>query len=266
MKPTALITNDDGITSPGLHVLAKALSPYFNLVVVAPKIEQSGKGLGVTVYDPLHIERYTISSEFESYSVSGTPADCVKVACSLILKQKPAIVLSGINQGSNAGRTVLYSGTVGAAIEATMRGIMGLAFSCYDLESPPYENFASYIPDIVHHFMEHPLPLGTVLNVNYPSKDIPDIQGIKLAKQGMGYWTDSPIELGVNPILGHGHYLNMSWQEHEEEDPESDTALLRQGYITAVPIKVIAMTDQDHFSKHQPILDARFKIPQPLKS
>ena len=249
MKPHLVITNDDGIGEPGIFHLAKALAPFYEITVVAPKFQQSGKGLGITLHSPLNIEAYDFKIDgVQAYQVNGTPADCVKMAISKILNRVPDAIISGINPGDNSGRNALYSGTVGATIEASMRGITGIAFSCIDFDQPPFEEFCQFIPQICDYFLKNRPPFGTVINVNCPSKDTGSIQGVKLATQGMGYWCENSERIQNSPMLNHDHYLGASWQEHPETH-DSDITLLRQGYIAAVPMNIAQLTNLNHFNQ-----------------
>lgn len=139
-KPHLLIINDDGIHAPGIKHLWKTLVDDFDLTIVAPASEKSGMGIAITVREPLHIDRVFWEKETPAWKITGTPADCVRLGISVILKQKPDLIVSGINQGSNTGTTVLASGTVGAVIEGALRNVPGIAFSCEDFISPDFDN------------------------------------------------------------------------------------------------------------------------------
>lgn len=246
MKGQILISNDDGIRESGIFHLVKALLPHYEITVVAPSCQQSGKGLGITLHTPLRIQKVDFGLPVAAYEVNGTPADCIKMALSKILNNKPILIVSGINPGDNSGRNALYSGTVGATIEGSLRGIPGIAFSCLDFENPPFESFSSYIPNICDYFLNNPIPQGTIINVNCPSKELGSIQGVKLATQGRGYWCEDAETIQNSPSFDYDHYLGASWQEHPELDT-SDVYLLKKGFITAVPIKISELTDQNHF-------------------
>ncbi len=253
MKPYILITNDDGIHAHGIRHLCNALKGEADLVIVAPATEQSAAGLSITIRDPLHISKVEWGGETEAWSLSGTPADCVKIALGVLLKRKPDLVLSGINKGTNAGRNILYSGTVGGTIEAVMNDIPGIAFSCWEYFDPDYHSTTRYIPLIVKDALQHPLPKGTLLNVNFPTREIP-IKGFKLARQGMQYWAADPDER-VHPAEGHKYFwLGAKLMEFEEHE-ESDIAWLRQGYATAAPIHVEELTDHAYLRKHKERID-----------
>ena len=246
-KPKILITNDDGIHALGLKYLWEALVDFADVTIIAPSTEKSAVGLGITIRDPIQVEAVNWEKGTVAWKVSGTPADCVRMGISVILDSPPDLIVSGINRGSNSGRNVLYSGTVGGVIEGVLRNIPGIAFSSVDAASPHYKQAQPFILPLIHHCLEHPLPKGTLLNVNFPS--IPTILGIKLAKQGRGFWVEDP-DKRLHPE-GHSYYwLGGKWQEHEEEE-ESDVHLLKQGYAAAVPIHVSELTDLSHFQEHK---------------
>jgi 5'-nucleotidase len=261
MKPRIIITNDDGINEPGIYHLAKILAPHFEITVVAPAIQQSGKGLGITLFQPITIEKVELGLPVEAYKVSGTPADCIKMALSKILSYTPDFVVSGINPGDNSGRNALYSGTVGATIEAVMRGIPGIAFSCLDFENAPFETFGQYIPSIIQYFLQNKPPFGTTINVNCPLKDKGPIVGVKLATQGMGYWCEDQEVFKQSPLFNHDHFLGASWIEHDEKE-NSDVFLLKKGYITAVPIHVAQLTDHRLFQNESEKFESAINLPQ----
>ena len=254
-KPNILLTNDDGISAPGLKHLWESLHEIANLSIIAPAIEQSGVGLGITIRKPLLIQPVEWPNDTPAWRVTGTPADCVRMGVSVILKHKPDLIVSGINRGSNSGRNVLYSGTVGGVIEGILRHVPGIAFSCSDPINPDYQPTQPHVRTLVQHLLAHPMPMGTFLNVNFPST--PTIKGVKMARQGLGYWIENPEER-LHPE-GHSYYwLGGQWHEHEEH-PESDVSLLNAGYAAAVPIHVHELTDlhlfesrkndfNDHFS------------------
>ena len=193
-RPTILVTNDDGIYAPGIKHLWKVLSQIADVVVVAPASEQSAVSLSITVRHPLRIEKvnWAWAPEAQAWSVTGTPADSVKLALNMILPQSPQLIVSGINRGSNAGRNILYSGTVAAVIEGVLHGIPGIAFSIADYANPDYEGVEQYIPSMIQYLLKHPLPAGTFLNVNFPKYTGTQMKGIRFTKQGLAYWAENP--------------------------------------------------------------------------
>ncbi len=253
-KPHLLLTNDDGITAPGLRHLWRALKEHYRLTIVAPASEQSGVGLSITSRSPLYI-RSVEWEDASAYSISGTPVDCVKMARSVILQESPDLIISGINCGSNAGRNVLYSGTVAGVIEGTTRGVSGIAFSTGDSKNSDYSSAETWIPTIVAHVLEHPMPRGTVLNVNFPKAKLGPYRGIKLTRQGRRHYTENPSE-HQHPIEGHSYYWlgcrTIKFDEHED----SDIHWLERGYVTAVPLHVEEFTDHSHLREHKDCFEA----------
>lgn len=240
MKPFLLITNDDGINAPGIRHLYDAVKEFADVAIVAPSSEQSGKALSITWTRPIAIQKFSWGDEIQAWSVSGTPADCVKMACSTLLQKKPDMIISGVNRGSNAGRTVLFSGTVGAVIEATLKNIPGIAFSFSDFTPTPLGGTKEYIFPIIEHFLKSPTPKGTLINVNFPPQSETGIKGVRFAKQGQGYWAENP-EKRIHPAGIPYYWLGGKWSKFTE-DPMSDVALLEEGYITVVPIHVGNLT------------------------
>jgi 5'-nucleotidase len=254
-KSRILIINDDGIEAPGLKHLWSALVDLAEVSIIAPAIEQSGVGMATTQRKPLHIYSVKWEKDTPAWKITGTPADCVKMAISVILKSPPDLIVSGINRGANSGRNVLYSGTVGGIIEGILRNIPGIAFSCVDYEKPNYSTAEKYIYPVVEYVMEHPLPAGTFLNVNIPDSSH-QIKGVKLARQGLGYWTENPDER-LHPEGRRYYWLGGKWAHHEE-DHESDVHLLKEGYLTAVPINVKEMTDLELLKNRKSHFEQRF--------
>lgn len=254
-KPNILLTNDDGISAPGLKSLAEALKDFADISIIAPDADASGSGVGITLKTPLRADPVAWSHGIKAWKVNGKPADCVKLGLGAILETPPDLIVSGINHGSNSGRTVFYSGTVGGVIEGALRRIPGIAFSCEDHEHPDFEAAKKYVLSIVQHTFDHPLPMGTILNVNFPNLNQP-VYGIKLARQGLGYWIDNPNER-IHPTDGTPYFwLGGKW-EHHDEPQESDVALLQKGYITAVPIHILEMTHQNMIRDHKELFEEK---------
>lgn len=253
--PRILLTNDDGIHAPGLRFLWEALKDFAELTIVAPAKEQSGVGLCTTMRKPLQIEKMDWRDGF-AWSVTGTPVDCVKMAVSVILKEQPDLIVSGINRGSNAGRNVLYSGTVGGVIEGVLRNIPGVAVSSVELVNPDYSIAARHIGKIVQHVLKVPLPSGTFLNVNFPSRCDEEIKGLRLARQGKGYWMEDP-DARLHPEGATYFWLGGKLVSFEEER-DSDVALLQEGYATAVPVHVGELTDLQQLKTYKDAFEKIF--------
>lgn len=247
-KPNILITNDDGINAPGIYHLWKLLSPFANVTVIAPQTEQSAIGLAITLRSPLKIEKLSWRDEIVAWSINGTPSDCVKLGLKVVFNEKPDLIVSGINRGCNAGRSALYSGTVAAAIEGVLHGLPAIAFSCYDYWDTEYAMTDAHIPKIVQYVLNNPPPQGTLLNVNFPSRETPGVIGYKMTRQGKSYWIHDPVER-LHPGENHSYYwLGLRLAEFEEEE-DSDIAWLKKGYVTAVPIHINELTDHGHLQQ-----------------
>jgi 5'-nucleotidase len=245
-----LLTNDDGINARGIRTLWEGLKDVADLALVAPSSEQSGKGVSVTFYGPIRVEKRSTHDNTPAFAVFGTPADSVKLALGGLLNWTPDLIVSGINHGSNAGRGILYSGTVGSVIQGTLQGIPGIAFSytCPDTEEFPHVK--PYLFPLIEYVMEYSLPSGTFLNVNFPSQPI---QGIKMARQGLEFWYEAPRKV-EHPAGYFEFHLEASRLSHDEH-PESDIALLEGGFVTAVPIHISELTDQTHFEEQRSCFD-----------
>jgi 5'-nucleotidase len=263
-KPFILITNDDGIHAPGIDHLWRGLKAHADVAIIAPAHDQSGAGLKITLREPLHIENVHWEEKAPAWKVTGTPSDCIRLGLSVILKQRPDLIVSGINRGANSGKTVLYSGTVGAAIEGTFQGIPSIAFSSSNFEEPHYGLTEKYLYPLVSHFLDTPLPPGTFLNVTFPETLKEGIRGIKMASQGQSYLKEDP-ERRLHPD-GYAYYwLSCRWSEEKEEE-ESDVSLLKKGYVTAVPIHVAQLTDFNHLKQYKNAFETSFESLFPLET
>ncbi|MCK4934595.1 MAG: 5'/3'-nucleotidase SurE [Simkaniaceae bacterium] len=252
-KPRILITNDDGINAPGLKKLWEPVKDFADVFIVAPSTEQSGVGAGITFFKPVHFEKVKWVDDTPAWKVGGTPADCVKVAIGALLDSPPDLIISGVNKGSNAGRNVLYSGTVGGVIEGVLRKIPGIAFSYSDGDTAHYPHVKKFIPSLIKHFLEHPIADGTLMNVNFPHVADEMIKGYRMARQGKSLWIETP-EIN-NQGDGVSHYHMRGKPAEYTEHSESDIYLLNKGYITVVPIHIDELTDHSLLKAHKPLFD-----------
>lgn len=252
-RPFLLITNDDGIHAPGIKHLWLAVHKWADTAIIAPHHEKSGSGLSITWTKPLHLHPFPWEQQTPAWSLNGTPADCIKMALSVVLEKKPDMIISGINRGSNSGRTVLYSGTIGGVIEGVLKGIPGIAFSYSDFAEPNLQVSEKYIFPMIRHFLKHPLPDGSLLNVNFPLNSQEGIRGVRMAKQGKGYWKESP-DRRLHPEGAPYYWLGGAWGSVEEE-PDSDVALLEQGYISVAPIHVGHLTCSQTYEKFKDLTE-----------
>lgn len=257
--PKILITNDDGIQAAGIKHLCRALKDHADITVVAPSHEQSAVGVSITIRSPLRIQKVAWDDGIKAFCVDGTPADCVKLGLNVILDKKPDFVLSGINRGTNSGRNVLYSGTVGGAIESVMQEVPSIAFSCYDFNDTNYAETEQFIPYVLKHAQEHPLPKGTLLNVNFPSHIHGPIKGFRMTRQGLQFWADHPSKR-EHPAEGHTYYWLGARLAQFDEHEESDIHWLNQGYVTAVPVHVKELTDYIHLEKAKEHFNSCFPL------
>jgi len=269
-RPKIVLCNDDGIDAPGIYALWDALHSFADITGVAPAEDQSCKGVGISLPKTRFIEaeKYPWEDGVEAWRVFGTPADCTKFALHYLMKTPPHFIASGINNGSNAGRNIMYSGTVGAVIQSTFCKVPGIAFSCmYDEGPQKFQKVKPYVAEIVKHFMVHPIPKGTLMNINFPSQESDGILGFKMAKQGRSYWD---VRIGSDSSLkGTRKYPMIDAWDYHDEDEESDIKLLTRGYITCVPVHVEDLTDHVHHRKHKPIfeeLNEKFQFSSPPTS
>ncbi len=243
-----LITNDDGIDAEGIANLIEAMRPLGDLVVFAPATEQSGVGVSLTLFNPVNVEKHIFPCKTAAHKIHGTPADCVRLALHLLGDEKPDLIVSGINRGANLGRYVLSSGTIGAVIEGSFRGIPGIAFSDSNYKIPRYKDFQEYARSIAAHVLEHPLPDHTILNVNFPSKPV---KGIRLTRQGLGHWSEKLVSHDPSSFAFYGD-LSL-----DNEHPDAEVSLLEEGFVTASPIRIFEMTHDNHLSDHKEHFEAK---------
>ncbi|MDL2314758.1 5'/3'-nucleotidase SurE [Bacteroidales bacterium OttesenSCG-928-C19] len=241
-RPLILVTNDDSVHSKGIKTLVDIVKQFGDVVVVSSEMPMSGKSSAITVGDPIRI-RETVQNgdSVKVYAVTGTPVDCVKIAFGNLLDRRPDLVVSGINHGSNASVNVIYSGTLGAVLEACMHGVPAIGFSLLDHSgNADFTPGIPYISQIVEDVLKNGLPKGSCLNVNIPKIPAEEIKGIKVCSQADSYWTDS-FEKRMDPY-GVPYYWLTGISVCENKTPETDLWALENGYVTVVPTQV-DMTD-----------------------
>ena len=242
-KPLILVTNDDGITAPGLRTLIHIMNEIGEVVVVAPDSPQSGMGHAITISDTLYCKKEKIDDgPQQEYSISGTPADCVKLAVREILHKKPDLCVSGINHGANSSINVIYSGTMSAAVEAGLEGIKSIGFSLLDYSwDADFSACKDYIRKISLNLLKEKKE-NLILNVNFPS-NTKKFKGIKVCRQAKGYWEDT-YDKRVSP-LGKEYYWLTGNFVNQEDSKETDEWALSQGYVSLVPISFDMTSHQD---------------------
>lgn len=235
-KPLILVTNDDGITAPGIRALIDVMKEIGEVVVVAPDSAQSGMGHAVTINSTLTLERVHIDDELESeYACSGTPVDCVKIALGQILDRKPDLCVSGINHGSNSSINVIYSGTMSAALEAGMSGIPAIGFSLLDFSwNADFEQIRTFVKKITLQALENGIPKEVVLNVNFPKLETNEIQGVKVCRQAKAVWIED-FDKRTSPN-GKEYYWLKGEFVNQDKGEDTDEWALRNGFISIVPV------------------------------
>lgn len=236
-KPLILVTNDDGITAPGLRALIRFMMELGEVVVVAPDSPQSGMGHAITIDNTLYIKKIKVDLENganEEYSCSGTPADCVKLGLQELLGRKPDLCVSGINHGSNSSINVIYSGTMSAAIEAGIEGIPAIGFSLCDYSwNANFEASKEAVQKIVREALRNGIPNGVVLNVNIPKTDNKEPKGIKICRQARANWKEK-FDKRTNPS-GKEYYWLTGEFELLDKGEDTDEYALSQDYVSVVP-------------------------------
>lgn len=232
-----LVTNDDGLNSKGIAALVEAMKPLGEVIVAAPKEPQSGMSQAITVKHPLRVKKSTLN-DCVSYSINGTPTDCVKLAFNQLLPRKPDLLVSGINHGSNSSSSVLYSGTMGVALEGCINGIPSIGFSNTNYHHDVNMEVATkYARTIAKKVLSEGLPKYTCLNVNIPDVDADLIQGIKICRQTIGFWQEE-FDKRVDPMGRDYYWLTGQFLNTEPEAEETDEWAIKNNYIAIVPIKI----------------------------
>jgi 5'-nucleotidase len=229
-----LVSNDDGIYSEGIIALREAMLELGDVFVYAPHKQQSAVGHAITTHLPLRVNPYYMNGEFFGYAVTGTPADCVKLAVTTHMKEKPDLIVSGINHGSNAAINVIYSGTVSAATEGTILGIPSIAFSLttyVDFDFTYSKKVAKIIAKAV---LKYGLPPGVLINVNIPPVPESQIKGIKITKQGKSSWNDY-FEKRIDPQNREYYWLTGQMNSFDD-DEDSDVKAIQDNYVSVTPI------------------------------
>jgi 5'-nucleotidase len=239
-KPLILICNDDGIDARGIRALAAALDGLGELCVVAPEREQSAAGHSITVRDPVRAFKHQFevpSGPINAWAVTGTPADCVKLARNRLVEREPALVVSGINQGPNTAVNVLYSGTVSAASEACILGYPAFAISLcsWDPESD-FEAAGIHARRIAAAILKKGLPDGILLNVNVPEGAPDEIEGVEITRQAVARWEEE-FTPRVDPF-NRPYYWMAGRFVNLDDDGKNDLAAIKRRYVSITPLRL----------------------------
>jgi len=234
---TILITNDDGIFAPALHRLREELAQFGRVVIVAPDRDQSATSHSLTLHRPFRIR----SHGHDSYSVDGTPTDCVVTAYYGLLEEAPGMVISGINHGPNMGEDVFYSGTVAAAIEGTLQGAPSIAVSLVTRERTDFAEPARFVARLVHRVLERGLPRRQLLNVNIPYRPWDEIGGVQITRLGSRVYRDTLVKK-VDP-RGRDYYWIGGEDPVWVSEPGTDFHAVSEGRISVTPMR-LDLTDE----------------------
>ena len=236
-KPLILVTNDDGISAPGIRALIAVMSEIGDVVVVAPDRPQSAMGHAITINNTLYLNKISKENDLVlEYSCSGTPVDCVKMAVNEVLKRKPDLCVSGVNHGSNSSINVIYSGTMSSAVEAGIEGIPAIGFSLCDYDwNANFEIIKPLLKKIALQVLQNGLTIGTVLNVNFPKLAFEDIRGIRICRQAKAMWQEK-FDKRTSPFGKDYYWLSGEFinQDHGED---TDEWALANGFVSIVPVQ-----------------------------
>jgi 5'-nucleotidase len=234
-KPLILVTNDDGLFAPGIKALVEVASKLGDVIVVAPDSPQSGMGHAITIHNPLRLNKVSTFGNIEAYECNGTPVDCVKLAKHVILKdRKVDLCVSGINHGSNASINIIYSGTLSAAMEASLEGIDSIGFSLLDYSfDADFDPSMPFVEKIMRFVLEHGLQKTKLLNVNIPKLKSGEIKGMRVCRQANARWVEEFME-SEDP-RGQKYYWLTGKFVNEDEGEDTDVWALENGFISIVP-------------------------------
>lgn len=238
-KPLIFITNDDGVNARGLKAVTEVACKFGRVIVIAPEVPQSGMSHAITMYNPLYLRTVSKSEDLAIYACSGTPVDCVKMGYDYVFEnERPSLNISGINHGSNSAINVLYSGTMGAAIEASFYGAPSIGFSLTD-HSPnaDFEASAMFAEKLISDILTASIKEPLCLNVNIPVGTPEEIRGHKVCRQNKGYWKEE-FFCRKDPRGKDYYWLAGDFFNLEPDATDTDEWALANGYISVVPVQV----------------------------
>ncbi len=241
-----LLTNDDGINAAGLYELYLRLKRKFEVAVCAPEAEQSAIGHAITLSKPLRVKKISKNNGFFGYAIDGTPADCVKIAVRCILKNKPDLIISGINHGPNLGSDIMYSGTVSAATEGTILGIPSMAFSLTAYENQNFSVAADFACTMANLIKKTMLPDGVLLNINVPAISKSRIKGVMFTKQGRSLYKEEFVKR-VDP-RGRVYYWLTGKARWLKKPADSDIRAIERNFISITPLH-LDLTDYNFLNQ-----------------
>jgi len=233
-----LVTNDDGLYAAGISTLISVMQEFGKLVVISATESRSAMSQALTVKQPLRVKLLKEDDNKRIYACSGTPADGVKLAVNKLLERKPDLIVSGINHGSNASASILYSGTMAAALEGCLYNITSVGFSLNSYSSTAdFSGCVEYIRKVCNMLLQEPLPSGICLNVNFPALPASEIQGMVIARQALGSWQEE-FERRKDPSGKTYYWLTGNFINHEPEAKDTDDWAIQNGYVSVVPVTI----------------------------
>ncbi|MEA1873443.1 MAG: 5'/3'-nucleotidase SurE [Bacteroidota bacterium] len=232
-----LISNDDGPHALGLHALIEVAKEFGRVVVVVSDTGQSGKSHSITMNQPLRIREVENTEKYAFYTVSGTPVDSIKLGLDQVLSETPDVVLAGINHGSNAAVSVIYSGTMGVALEAALHGIPAIGFSLLNFRSDADFTLSKVVVrSVLQSVLNNGLAPNIALNVNIPDISPKDFKGIQVCRQALGVWSGE-FEKRIDPIGRDYFWMTGFFENHETGNQDTDEYALSQNMASVVPVK-----------------------------
>ena len=229
-----VLCNDDGINSEGILALAQEIKKIADISVIAPASQQSAVGHAITVNYPLRAVPFHKNGDFFGYAVEGTPADCIKLGVRFLVKEKPDLIISGINHGSNTAINIIYSGTVSAATEGTILGIPSIAVSLTSYQNLDFTYAAKFTARLALLVAEKGLPERTLLNVNVPAVPEDQIKGVLITKQGISTWEDR-FDVRRDPANREYFWLTGSMNVIDTE-ADTDQIAIKNNYVSVTPV------------------------------
>lgn len=245
-----LLTNDDGYNAPGILALYGTLRLDHQVILIAPDREKSAVSHGITLNEPMRIDKIRLPCGDDGYAITGTPADCVKLGLFKFYTTPPDLVISGINPGSNTGININYSGTVGAAREAALNSILSMAVSIRKMgNTMDFQGMSEFVARLADKIHDYKLPVGTFLNINAPDLPINDVQGIRITRQAANNLSNH-FEKRTDPKNRSYYWYGTTCQM--DGTPDTDESALSQNYISMTPIQC-DMTDYKTMTKLESI-------------
>lgn len=235
-KPLILLSNDDGVKAKGLNELIRVLRGIGDIIVMAPDGPRSGASGAITSEHPVRYYKVSEEEGLTIYKCTGTPVDCVKLALHAVVPRCPDVVIGGINHGDNSSVNVHYSGTMGVVIEGCLKGIPSIGYSlCNHLADADFSPAFPYIHRITEQVLEHGLPMGVCLNVNFPKAPI--YKGVRICRQTKGSWINEWIHCD-HPRGGEYFWLTGVFDNHEPQAEDTDHWALNHDYVAVTPTQI----------------------------